>query len=167
MRNRVTAITLVSLAACTPAPSPPPGEAASQALFREISIQPFGTVSLSADFAQRHTNAAPLGSGLYVLNAPRGSFGDTDSILVHVDGDNRVTALDFVYQAGKDFAAALAAYDGSLGAPASRTVIDSAGGQVERATWEDARTRFELARFSTAGRPSRVVSRMVDRTAPR
>ncbi len=167
MRYRVTAIALLSLVACAPAQSPPRAEAASPALFREINIQPFGTVRLSANFAQRHTNAAALGPGLYVLNAPKGSFGDTDSILVHVDRDNRVTALDFVYQAGKDFAAALAEYETSLGTPASRLVTDSGGGQVDRARWEDSQTRFELTRFSAPGRAGRVISRMVDRAALR
>ena len=135
-----------------------------RAIFREIDIRPFGKVTLGAPFAQRAPTAVAIGPGVFALVADDGHFANTDSILVRVDGENRVRALVFIYQAGTEYDAGVTEYQGSLGIPASRTLVDSAGGKLDRAAWEDERTRFELTRFVAAGTPPRVASTLLDRS---
>ena len=99
-----------------------------------------------------------------IFRSDEGKFANTDSILVRVDGDNRVRTLSFVYQAGTEYDVSVTQYQGLLGIPTSRTVTDSAGGKVDRAVWEDERTRFELTRFVAPGRPARVASTLLARS---
>jgi hypothetical protein len=115
-------------------------------IFRTIDIAPFGKITLSEPFAQRTTVGVPVRDRTYVLGG--GRFADTDSILVTVDTLQRVETIDFVYGVGKDFAAAVADYEASLGAASSRNTRMSSSAQVERVTWSDGVTVFELLRFS-------------------
>ena len=162
---------LLALGACSPRRDEatlarPAADSATtpRAIFREIDIRPFGKVTLGAPFTQRAPTAVPIGPGMFALVSDEGRFANTDSILVRVDGDNRVRALTFVYQAGTEYDTGVTEYQVSLGVPTRRTVADSAGGKVDHAVWEDERTRFELTRFVAPGRPARVASMLLDRS---
>lgn len=115
-------------------------------IFRTINISPFGSITLSEPFAQRVTLGVPVQERTYFLGP--GRFADTDSVLVTVDTLGRVETIDFVYGAGKDFAAAVAEYEASLGPASSRNTRMGSSAQVERVTWTDGITVFELLRFS-------------------
>jgi len=162
---------LLALGACSPrrdeaASTRPAADSATspRAIFREIDIRPFGKVTLGAPFTQRAPIAVVISPGMFALVSDEGRFANTDSILVRLDGENRVRALTFVYQAGTEYDAGVTEYQVSLGIPTSRTVTDSAGGKIDRAIWEDERTRFELTRFVAAGAPARVASMLLDRS---
>jgi hypothetical protein len=72
-----------------------------------------------------------------------------------------------VYQAGKDYAAAVSEYKVTLGPSDAREVTDSAGSEVERVIWQDERTRFELRRVSSPSDRTRVSSTLGSREAER
>ena len=124
---------------------------AARAIFREIDISPFGAVALGAPLAPRAAGlAVTVGPHLLLLRPPSfGRFADVDSIVVQVDTADRVVALYFVYPSGKDYPAAVTHYESSLGRPTRRVARDSAAGRLERVTWQDERTRFDLTRFIT------------------
>lgn len=164
---RLAALLLLALplaGACTGQPWLPgdgasPPAAAGAPIFREISIAPHGTIALAAPFEQRATSARVLSVGMYLLVGDgTASYGGTDSLLVEVDRDDIVRALHFVYPAAFDFDASVAEYTATLGAPRDRTVVDSAGGRLERLAWSDARTRFTLSRWVRGGQPARTRS---------
>ena len=137
-----------------------PDAVASQSIFRTISIQPFGMIKLGAPFSQREKVGAPVGPRTYRL-LPSG-FADTDSILVELGPDETVESIRFVYAPGKDYAAAVAEYRGSLGAPLREASGPESAGQVDRVLWQDAETQFELRRVATAGAPVQVSATLRD-----
>ena len=165
---RLTALLLPAIVGACSGPPWLPGDGASRPaspaasgapIFREISVEPHGTVALATPFEQRATSARLVGMGTYLLVGDGTvSYGGTDSLLVEVDRDDLVKAMHFVYPAGFDFAASVAEYTAMLGAPRHRTVTDSAGGRLERLTWSDVRTQFTLTRFVRGGEPARVRS---------
>jgi len=130
---------LLALGACAPrrdevATARPATDSATKpwTIFREIDIRPFGKVTLGAAFAQRAPTAVAVSPGMFALVSDEGKFANTDSILVRVDGENRVSALSFVYQAGTEYDTSVTQYQGLLGIPTSRAAADSAGGKIER-----------------------------------
>jgi hypothetical protein len=137
--------------------------AAGGPIFREISVEPRGTIRLGTPFAQRATVARSVAPGTFVLVGDAlMSYGGTDSLLVEVDPENRVRAMHFVYPARFDLAAAVAEYTAMLGAPRERVTVDSAGGRLERASWSDGRTEFILLRLARDGETRRVWSLLRD-----
>lgn len=120
-----------------------PYAGASAAIFRAISIAPYGRIQLGAPFTQRDSLSRRLGPGLYQL--PTG-FADTRAILVRVDAANVVQGLMFLYVDGKDIDAARQAYTGDLGQPIDSVESDPAGARIERVIWQDSATVFELVR---------------------
>lgn len=171
MRAPILSASVAAIAACSPHAESPKAAAtdgAAQAIFREIDVRPLQPIALGAPFDQRPGTAALIGPGVYVLLLEgRGGFGGTDSLLVRVGPDNRVTSLRFVYPASQDYTAMLREYEGSLGRPGETATKDSAGGRLERAAWEDARTRFEVTRFSAPGQAPKLTSVMFDRAGRR
>lgn len=165
MKSKLPRIFLLAVTAC--APSPTPGSSAATPIFREIDIRPYGVIALGKPFTQRVGIGKEVRPRLFVLDVPGAQFADTDSILVELDGSDRVIALHFVYQAGKDYGASVNGYEESLGAPTARTSADSVGGKVDRVVWEDADTRFELSRFRHPSRQPRIASVLADRATVR
>jgi hypothetical protein len=169
MRYRIVlqCVALAAIGSCAGG-TPPSAPAPSRAIFREIDISPFGAIGLGAPLASGAAGlAVAAGQHLFVIRPPHPRFADADSILVRLDAAQRVVALYFVYHAGKDYPAAVADYESSLGRPARRVAKDSAGGRLERVTWRDKRTRFDLTRFITRDHAVHLSSAMIDRTGPR
>jgi hypothetical protein len=146
------------------AESPPPAAdsdaLAGSSIFRTISIQPYGTITLGAPFTQRDEIGATVGPQTYRL-VPSG-FADTDSILVQMGGDGTVEQIRFVYLPGKDYTAAVTEYRASLGSPAHQSSSQEEGAQFDRVIWQDGKTQFELQRVLAAGTPDRVVASVRD-----
>ncbi|HEX8905671.1 MAG TPA: hypothetical protein VF771_12545 [Longimicrobiaceae bacterium] len=140
MRAAVSAILLV--AACTAAaPARQDGS-----IFRTVKI----------GFDQPVTLGEPLRADVRVLLEPagdhrfrvrKGLFGDAQSIVVVTRPDGAVRCMEFTYAPGFDYAASVADYRRSLGAPQSSTGASADSVQVTR--WQDARTAFELTRRGT------------------
>jgi hypothetical protein len=145
--------------AVTPAPKP-----RSEPIFRTINIAPFGEITLARPFAQRATLGVPVRDRTYLLGG--GRFADTDSILVTVDASGRVESIEFVYVAGKDFVSAVAEYEATLGPPQSRDTRMARSAQIDRVTWNDGLTIFELRRYSALEGKTTVRSTMRNAEAP-
>jgi hypothetical protein len=148
-------------------PASPSATVPRSALFREIDVQPHGMIRLGAPFTQQLTLGREVGPGRFMLVAQGMSFGGTDSLLVEVDPEGKVLALRFVYPATYDFAHNVAEYTSALGDPVRRTVVDSAGGYLERVRWADAQTEFLLQQFRHGRLGVRTWSVLRDRAAAR
>ena len=140
-----------------------PDSVRGQEIFREISIRPYGSITLGAPFGQRDSLATELAPNVFAL--PPG-FGGTNSIVVVLSSSGDVFALIFEYGADREFEAMLADYATSLGEPDAVPILKRTdapvGGEV-CALWEDDRTRFEI--FETVGGDMPVLlSAMLDRT---
>ena len=133
-------------------------------IFRTIDISPFGRIALAEPFAQRASLGVPVRDRTYFLGG--GRFADTDSILVTVDTLGRVEAIEFVYAAGKNFAAAVAEYEALIGPASSRHTRMGTSVHTERVTWNDGATLFELVRQSWLGGRTVVRSMMRNVQAP-
>ena len=143
-----------------PRPAADSDALAGSSIFRTISIQPYGTITLGAPFTQRDEIGAPVGPQTYRL-VPSG-FADTDSILVRMGSDGTVEQIRFVYLPGKDYMAALTEYRASLGSPAHEAASRDGGAQLDRVIWQDGKTQFELQRVVAAGSPDRVAASVRD-----
>lgn len=129
------------------APAVPP------AIFRHISVAPYGVIRLGEPFTQASILGEQLDARLYRLRTPHGRQfrpGDTEAVLIALDDGELVEAMYFAYVPAKGFEATLKSYATSLGAPV-RAEQDSAGLHLRRATWADRVTLFELTESSGAG----------------
>jgi len=123
------------------------------AIFRYISVAPYGVIRLGEPFTQASILGEQLDARLYRLRTPHGRQfrpGDTEAVLIALDDGELVEAMYFAYVPAKGFEATLKSYATSLGAPV-RAEQDSAGLHLRRATWADRVTLFELTESSGAG----------------
>jgi hypothetical protein len=155
-------IGILTLVACS-LPKESAARHSDATIFREISFAPYGPIRLGEPLSNDAPSAQPVGPNALALVG--GRFGNTDSIVAQFDTVGRVIALRFVYPANADFATMVTAYRQSLGAPAVHIRADSASGHLERLTWQDARTRFELTRFAGPRVVTRMISVLTDRSA--
>jgi hypothetical protein len=162
MRLSTLPFVLLGLGACT-AQSGNSGHDGSS-IFREVQFDPYAPVTLGQPLPER----APRTVGRADLLAfAEAGFGGTDSIYLALSADRGVTAMYFVYPDTTNFAAAISSYEESLGAPVTRTTLDSAGGRVEHIVWEDTVTRFIMGRYVSSAGTQRVSSALIDRSTPR
>jgi hypothetical protein len=143
----LTALTF-ALAACASTPRE------AEPIFRSISIQPFPSITLGERF-EPIPLATRLDDSTWALR-PR-SFGEAETIRVHVRPDGRVYGLSFTYGPAESYARKVASYTESLGPAFSRSSPEADSAWT---VWRDARTRFELARVH--GQPERLRARMSD-----
>ena len=133
---------------------------APKPIFRAIDIAPYGRVLLGKHFAYRLFRGRKVAEGRYELRG--GQFADTRAIIVAVDSDNRVIAIDFEYLPGKRYAETVNDYTTALGPPTETQARDSAGVRLLMTRWEDAETEFRVVARKSGGAEV-VVSRMTDR----
>lgn len=137
---------------------------ATKTIFRQIDVAPFGAVVLGASLAD--ATSAPMievQPHMFLLLPEGGRFADTDSLFVLVTETGRVSGMRFVYDRAKNFDAAVAEYTRALGAATTRASFDSAGAQVTRVVWTDAKTGFALTRATFADGSAQVSSLLRDR----
>lgn len=126
-------------------------------IFREISIQPFGAITLGEVFSQRDSLGDQLAENVFLLPA---GFGGTAGIAVVLDRSDQVVALVFEYTSAANLSEMVAEYRQLLGRPR----LDQRDGAEACVLWEDAVTRFEI--FEGPFKDQRVVaSMMIDRAA--
>ena len=148
MRSTIFTASLLALAACASTPRP------AEPIFRSISIQPFPSITLGERF-EPIPPSTRVNDSTWALR-PR-SFGEAETIQVHVRPDGRVYGISFTYGRAESYARKVASYTESLGPAFSRSSPDADSAWT---VWRDARTRFELARVR--GQPERLRARMSD-----
>jgi hypothetical protein len=111
----------------------------------------------------------PIRDRLYRLAEPGGQpgrYADTKTILIELDAAENVRAFYFAYRlGGESFDARTREYASDLGPPQSAH-YDSAGATIDRHTWQDAATTFELLQITDSS-GTRLASVLRDRLAPR
>lgn len=128
-------------------------EARVDPIFRHVTIGPGYPILLGVAIPR---SAASLlkSTGLDTYSVRSGQFSGAMEIEVHTTAEGRVRAIAFSYPPeGEGFAAMLAEYEATLGAPEM-----TSGEGWRRAVWEDARTRFEITE-----RDGRVAALLSDR----
>jgi hypothetical protein len=148
MRTSLHAGFLLALAACASRPRE------AEPIFRSITIQPFPSITLGERF-EPIPLATRLNDSTWALR-PR-SFGEAETIHVHVRPDGRVYAISFTYGNEESYARKVASYTESLGPGFSRSATEADSAWT---VWRDPRTRFELSRVR--GQPERLRARMSD-----
>lgn len=148
MRISLLSGSLLALAACAST------QREAEPIFRSISIQPFPSITLGEPFEPIRP-ATRLNDSTWALR-PR-SFGEAETIRVHVRPDGRVYAISFTYGTEESYERKVASYTESLGPAFSRSSPEADSAWT---VWRDPRTRFELARVR--GQPERLRARMSD-----
>ncbi|MBK8002555.1 MAG: hypothetical protein IPK12_01135 [Gemmatimonadetes bacterium] len=146
----------------------PAAPAAAPAIFRYISVAPYGVIRLGEPFNQASILGEEMGPRLFRLRTPHGRQfrpGDTEAVLIELDQGELVQAMYFAYVPAKGFEATVKSYATSLGPPA-RAEQDSAGLHLRRATWADRVTLFELTE-SVGGEGRRLVAVLRERARGR
>ncbi len=149
---------LLILTGCV-ATQPSASPAARPAIFREVRFDPYQPITLGEPLPPTAPPGVRRGEFLVLADL---SFGGADSIYVELRNDRRVIGLHFVYPDTTDYLAQVASYSENFGAP-RRVVADSAGGDIERAVWQDPTTVFLLSRFTGADGNERISSALLDR----
>jgi hypothetical protein len=142
-----------------------PASAQTRDIFREISIEPYGSVGLGTAFSQADSLGQRIAPDVYVL--PPG-FGGTRGIAVVLDSDATVQALIFEYGPSETFDGLVDHYTAALGTPANTLVTNNtAQAPVDYLCtfWEDALTRFEVV-LRPLGDSGELYSVMHDRDRP-
>jgi hypothetical protein len=135
--------------------------AQSERIFRTVTIAEGKTITLGDDFANKADLFEKVGAH-YRLK--KGLFGGAEEIRVFLNRELKINAIDFLYDASKDFGAAKKSYMKSLGTPSSEGEHGLSGGKVRRVSWEDAETRFHLVEVRGNGKVS-VSSTLFDKKA--
>jgi len=137
-------------------------EAQDPAIFREISIAPYGAIELGRPFTQVDSISREIAENVYLL--PPG-FGGTLGIAVSLAPEGTVNALIFEYAEDYDFGAAVEGYRDDFGEPDFMGIEEAPstapGASKECVYWEDPETRFELYRHGS----DHYLSMMLDRGA--
>jgi len=133
-------------------------------IFRRVSFPPFDTITLGEALPQRPPPTVSVGPRRAAF-AQR--LGDADSIFVEWDAGKRVRVLEFLYPSTKSVTKAAEDYEGLIGVDERHAVSDSAGQRLERWSWRDQATTFELSSLTGGGKSTRVWSILRDRAHSR
>jgi hypothetical protein len=137
--------------------------ASNPKIFRQVTFQPFAPITLGRPLPGRAPRTIPVRPGRVALTLH--DFGDSDSVYVDSNSDFTVRALEFVYPRTKDIRAAVADYEQFLW-PAHQAATDSARQRLQRWTWRDSDTEFQLSVLGSSHAVGRVWSVLRDRQHP-
>jgi hypothetical protein len=125
---------LFAFGTVTSGPSEPQGT-----IFRQIHVDNGKVLTLGEPVPDNiMPDLVPDGANRWSFR--EGTFGDAQSITVHLAPNGDVRTITFTYEAGTDYATSVQNFTAELGRPSST----GGSGSTEWTRWQDKSTRFTL-----------------------
>lgn len=115
-------------------------QSASQEIFRYIDIGNDYKMLLGDNIDSHIKYLQKLDDNCFQF---AGGIGDADEIFVYIDKNNNIRKFKFTYPMGAFFKAKVMSYKTTFGSP-NKEMYASHGNYVEKAIWEDAKTKFTI-----------------------